>query len=113
MNYLCHVTLSLPNSNNQDIDCNEDASYLDQERKSQRSSDRSHMLQYLPAICGNRTTCGIVVNDPIDGTPGLFFIFPDISVRATGLFRLRCQAVDLFKYFPLTKPVHANSTCLF
>ncbi|OZJ06625.1 hypothetical protein BZG36_00377 [Bifiguratus adelaidae] len=56
--------------------------------------------QELNFVNGNRTTAGTVVQSPyrlkdVDNTDGGFFIFPDMSVRMEGVFRLKFSLFDI------------------
>jgi hypothetical protein len=50
---------------------------------------------YLNTIAGQRTVPGLVINDPANGQPALFFVFTDISSRIMGNHRLLCQIMDM------------------
>jgi hypothetical protein len=52
----------------------------------------------ISSVAGNRTSNAIILNDPKDGKPALFFIFPDVSLRVTGVYRFKCVVLDLQRY---------------
>ncbi|KAK6099698.1 hypothetical protein MT418_001092 [Batrachochytrium dendrobatidis] len=50
--------------------------------------------QYCQTIIGTTSTPPQVLMD-LDGTPGLFFVFYDLSVRVQGDYTLKCQLFEL------------------
>ncbi|KAI8895230.1 velvet factor [Globomyces pollinis-pini] len=47
------------------------------------------------SLLGNEPIYGTVLTDPDDGLQHIFFVFPNLSVRYSGVFRLCCTVVDL------------------
>jgi hypothetical protein len=51
-------------------------------------------LQLSP-LAGQCTHAGVVLNDPVDGKPRLFFVFPTLSVRIIGTYRFKCSLTSM------------------
>lgn len=61
------------------------------------TSGRAICDTYLSTLSGQKTSSGVILNDPEDGNPRLFFIFPDLSVRVLGEYYLLCHIYDTDK----------------
>ena len=46
---------------------------------------------------GHRDVMGTILNDPFDGLPKLFFLFPDLSVRIAGRYQIVLYFHDMNK----------------
>ena len=88
--YICHVSL-----------CNEAKQDHSLIYGSDRTGKWSPIRPHVATLVGKRTSSGIVLNDPEDGQPKLFFVFPDLSVRILGQYHLLCHICDVFKYIHL------------
>ena len=49
----------------------------------------------ISPLAGETTSSGVVLNDPEDGKPRIYFTFPDLSSRIIGTFQLKIIVVDL------------------
>jgi hypothetical protein len=58
----------------------------------------------MSTLAGQSTCCGLVLNDPVDGAPKLFFVFQDLAVKVVGQYRLLCHIVDISRFFDLIRP---------
>ncbi|KAI8913266.1 velvet factor [Gorgonomyces haynaldii] len=59
---------------------------------------------------GNTTTCCSVLQD-LTGEFGMFFIFPDLGVRAPGQYRIKCFLIDVqlgIESFPVRASCETN-----
>jgi hypothetical protein len=93
LNYVCSVSLSESSANNIDI-CACDANHV----KVPKSLRHLRGKLFVSPLAGQRVSTGTILNDPVDGIPKLFFIFPDLSVRIVGEFKLKCSLMNLDKY---------------
>jgi hypothetical protein len=55
--------------------------------------------EHMNTMAGQRTCGGTILIDPEDGLPKLFFVFPDLSVKVLGRYRLQCFVFDMQSYF--------------
>ena len=71
-----------------------------EDRRQRVNQQGQHRIvdQYLHVLAGERISPPIILHDPEDGLPKLFFVFPDLGVRITGKFVLQCRIVNLQKY---------------
>ncbi|KAH6599181.1 hypothetical protein BASA50_003209 [Batrachochytrium salamandrivorans] len=96
---LCHISLW---SSDRRTDCGAvlNPRHKGQSSKSQEKSSRKNGHtsyednQYCQTIIGTTTALPQVLVD-VDGTPGVFFVFHDLSVRVQGSYTLRCQLLEL------------------
>nr|KAJ3420383.1 hypothetical protein HK105_005733 [Polyrhizophydium stewartii] len=58
----------------------------------------SHIQPYT-SLTGSTSVAGARYSD-LDRTPGIFFVFADLSVRIQGTFRLKCHLIDTQAYVP-------------
>ena len=63
----------------------------------------------ISVLAGERTSSGIVLNDPEDGFPKIFFVFPNLCLRIIGTYQLKCTVVDIEKQVLLTRGELAGS----
>ena len=49
---------------------------------------------HLPILIGTKVNSAVLMND-LDGKPGLFFVFHDLSIRIEGVFRLKFSLIDV------------------
>ena len=50
---------------------------------------------YQDCLLGHLVVQGILLHDPIDHQLQIFFIFPELSVRSAGDYRLCCHVIDM------------------
>jgi hypothetical protein len=50
------------------------------------------------SLIGETVVPGTIYHDPETGTPQIFFIFQQLSVRIQGNFRLLCTVIDVTRY---------------
>ncbi|KAJ3320943.1 hypothetical protein HDV06_004721 [Boothiomyces sp. JEL0866] len=67
--------------------------------------DITHVSQNL---VGYNTVMGKILNDPEDGLPYIFFIFPDILIRVIGKYAFSCYITDLNR--PQKPPVTVQTS---
>lgn len=84
--FVCQVTLGIENDNECDI------IIMNNENQNQTHSNN----RLFEAMTGQRSKTGNVLNDPDTNKYGLFFLFPDLSIRDTGKFKIRCTLVDIW-----------------
>lgn len=55
------------------------------------------MVSYQPftTVLGQTIQCAHILQDPETNQTGMFFIFPDLSIRIAGLYRFRCELVHV------------------
>jgi hypothetical protein len=53
---------------------------------------------FLPTLVGQRTIPCTLLLDPEDGEKKLFFVYTDISPRIVGIFKLRCDIMDMNRF---------------
>jgi hypothetical protein len=93
LKFVCCVSLIDPSLDNGDI-CACDANHV----KVPKSLRHLRGNLFVSPLAGQRVSTGTILNDPVDGMPKLFFIFPDLSVRIVGEFKLKCSLMNLDKY---------------
>lgn len=81
--FVCHVTLTTENHADCDI------------LKNKRTSLSNTPREMFEALTGQKATTGIVLNDPDSNKFGLFFLFPDLSIRIVGKFQIACTLIDI------------------
>ncbi len=54
-------------------------------------------------LIGPKVVPGTIFNDPLTGLPTMFFVFPNLSVRVQGKYRIRCQVTDVGRKSKLTR----------
>lgn len=52
-------------------------------------------------LVGQRAILGKALRDPNNGQESIFFIFTDLAIRIPGAYQMRCDLIDLKRYFVL------------
>jgi hypothetical protein len=83
-----------------DGDTEEDLAIIegsDRRTRRDKAGNTATIGAFLCTLSGQQCCTGMILNDPEDGLPKLFFVFQDLSVRVLGTYRLKCHVVDMKK----------------
>jgi hypothetical protein len=72
-------------------------SFLSSDRGPQRNKFgvTASSAKYIDVLSGSKTVVGQVLSGILDESPRIFFIFPDLCCRATGIFKIQCAVIQM------------------
>jgi hypothetical protein len=100
LQFVCHVyVLDADTSDNNSI-----ISTADARKRRNRKGGYDSLDCVSNIMSGQKTISPMILTDPIDQQPRLFFVFTDLCIRVKGEYRLSCTIMDMNRYCLLTRP---------
>ncbi|KAJ3324745.1 hypothetical protein HDV06_006053 [Boothiomyces sp. JEL0866] len=69
----------------------------------------SAFKQFQENIFGKTTREGIILNDPEDGCPKIFFVFNDLYIKTPGSYQFLCTLVEFSEATPMSTSIYSDT----